>query len=113
MADRSVLEADGDDLSFVTVRIEDQQGHLCPLADNMVSFQVWGAGKLAAVDNGNPATVEPFHANYRKAFNGLALLIVRSNPREAGQIQVVATGAGLAPARLAIETQSLNPKSTR
>jgi beta-galactosidase len=113
VADRSVLEADGDDLSFVTVRIEDQEGHLSPLADNMVSFQVWGAGKIAAVDNGNAATVEPFHANYRKAFNGLALLIVRSSPREVGQIQVVATGAGLTPARLLIDTQNLNPKSTR
>jgi beta-galactosidase len=105
VADRNVLAADGDDLSFVTVRIEDQQGHLCPLADNMVSFQVWGAGKIAAVDNGNPATAEPFHAHYRKAFNGLALLIVRSSPREAGQIQVVATGAGLAPARLVIDSR--------
>jgi beta-galactosidase len=105
VADRSVLEANGDDLSFVTVRIEDEQGHLCPLADNMVSFQVSGAGKIAAVDNGNPATVEPFHANYRKAFNGLALLIVRSSPREAGQIQVVATGAGLTPARLVIDSR--------
>jgi beta-galactosidase len=112
-ADRNVLAADGDDLSYVTVRIEDQEGHLSPLADNMVTFQVWGAGKIAAVDNGNPATIEPFHASYRKAFNGLALLIVRSSPHEAGQIQVVATGAGLAPARLAIDTQSLNPKSTR
>jgi beta-galactosidase len=113
VADRNVLEADGNDLSFVTVRIEDQEGHLSPLADNMVSFQVWGAGKIAAVDNGNPATVEPFHARYRKAFNGLALLIVRSSPGEAGQIQVVATGAGLTPARLMIDTQNLKPKSTR
>jgi beta-galactosidase len=105
VADRDVLKADGDDLSFVTVRIEDQEGHLCPLADNMVSFQVWGTGKIAAVDNGNAATVEPFHANYRKAFNGLALLIVRSSPHEAGQVQIVATGAGLAPAQLVIDTR--------
>jgi beta-galactosidase len=106
VADRSAIAADGDDVSFVTVRVEDQEGHLCPLADNMVSFQVWGAGRIAAVDNGNPATVEPFHANYCKAFNGLALLIVRSIPREAGQIHIVATGAGLAPAQLVIDTQN-------
>jgi beta-galactosidase len=112
VADRNALAADGDDLSFVTVRIEDQEGHLCPLADNMVSFHVWGAGKLAAVDNGNPATTEPFHANYRKAFNGLALLIVRSSTREAGQIQIVATGAGLAPARLVIDSRTESPPRT-
>jgi beta-galactosidase len=102
--DRDVINADGDDLSFVTVRIEDQHGHLCPMADNMVTFHVWGAGKIAAVDNGNAATIEPFHANYRKAFNGLALLILRSSPREAGQIHVTASGVGLTPAQLTITT---------
>jgi beta-galactosidase len=105
VADRDAIKADGDDLSFVTVRVEDRDGHLCPLADNMVTFQVSGAGTIAAVDNGNAATVEPFHANYRKAFNGLALLIVRSSQREAGPIQVVATGAGLTPARLVIDSR--------
>lgn len=105
VADRNTIEADGDDLSFVTVRIEDQEGHLCPLASNLVTFQVWGAGKIAAVDNGNPATVEPFNADHRTTFNGLALLVVRSIPREAGQIQIVATGVGLTPARLVIDSQ--------
>ena len=77
LADRTTVAAGGDDLSFVTVRIEDQAGHLCPTADNLVRFRVTGAGEIAAVDNGNAATVEPFHADHRKAFNGLALLIVR------------------------------------
>lgn len=31
------------------------------------------------------STAEPFHANYRKTFNALALLIVRSNPHTAVQ----------------------------
>jgi beta-galactosidase len=105
IADRSVIAADGDDLSFVTVRIEDQAGHLCPTADNLVSFKVTGAGKIAAVDNGNAATIEPFHADHRKAFNGLALLIVRSKLHEIGPTQVNATGTGLAPARIALETR--------
>jgi beta-galactosidase len=105
IADRSTIAADGDDLSFITVRIEDQAGHLVPAADNLVNFKVSGAGKIAAVDNGNAATVEPFHANHRKAFNGLALLIVRSKVHETGSIQVSATGAGLAPAQITLETR--------
>ena len=64
-----------------------------------------GAGKIAGVDNGNAATVEPFHADHRKAFNGLALLIVRSKVLEAGSIQVSATGAGLAPAQITLEAR--------
>ncbi len=93
--DRNVIQADGDDLSFVTVRIEDKDGNLCPMADNLVHFSVSGAGDIAAVDNGNAATVEPFHADHRTTFNGLALLIVRSKPEQDGKIHVVASGDGL------------------
>jgi beta-galactosidase len=94
--DRARIQSDGDDLSFITVRIEDKDGNLCPLADNPVRFGVSGAGEIAAVDNGNPATVESFHADLRKAFNGLALVIVRSRAGEEGRIEVTATSPGLA-----------------
>ncbi|PYV75015.1 MAG: glycoside hydrolase family 2, partial [Acidobacteria bacterium] len=58
--DRNVIHADGEDLSFVTVRVEDRDGNLCPRADNTVHFDVTGAGEIKAVDNGNAATTEPF-----------------------------------------------------
>ncbi|HKF21090.1 MAG TPA: beta-galactosidase GalB [Candidatus Angelobacter sp.] len=93
--DRKIIQADGDDLSFITVRIEDKDGNLAPMADNLVQFKVTGSGVIAAVDNGNAATVEPFHADHRRAFNGLALLIVRSRPGQTGQISVSATSEGL------------------
>lgn len=105
VADRNVIAADGDDLSFITVRIVDKDGHLCPVSDNLVKFNVSGAGNIAAVDNGNAATVELFHADHRKAFNGLALLIVRSKVRAAGTVHIAATGAGLTPARIDIESR--------
>jgi beta-galactosidase len=96
--DRAKISADGQDLSFITVRIEDKDGNLCPLAANLVQFKVAGAGKIEAVDNGNAATTEPFQADKRTAFNGLALLIVRSRAGQAGRIQVSATSEGLAAA---------------
>jgi beta-galactosidase len=94
--DRRTVASDGEDLSFVTVRIEDKDGTLCPIADILVRFKVTGVGSVAAVDNGNAATVEPFHADHRRAFNGLALLIVRSRPAQPGEIHIEATSAGLA-----------------
>ena len=90
--------------SFVTVRIEDKDGNLCPLADNLVRFKVAGAGTIAAVDNGNAATIEPFQADYRKAFNGLALLIVRSQAGQAGRVQITATSDGLAAGQAIVAT---------
>jgi beta-galactosidase len=106
MADRSVIRADGDDLSFVTVRVEDQDGNLCPLAHNLVTFQASGAGRIEAVDNGNAATAEPFHADHRKAFNGLALVIIRSKSGAAGPIAITAAGDGLAAGRVDILAQA-------
>lgn len=104
-ADRSVIRADGDDLSYVTVRVEDKDGNLCPLADNLIHFNVTGAGEIAGVDNGNAATTEPFHADHRKAFSGMALLILRSHA-EPGGIHVVATGEGLEQSQIDVRTES-------
>jgi beta-galactosidase len=61
------------------VRIEDKNGTVRPQADNLVHFHVRDAGELDAVDSGNAATEEPFQADSRKAFNGMALLIVRQS----------------------------------
>lgn len=103
--DRATIQADGDDLSFFTVRIEDAKGNLCPSADNLVQFAVTGVGGIAAVDNGNAATIEPFQADHRKAFSGMALLIVRSQPGKRGRIHVTASSAGLTAASADINTR--------
>jgi beta-galactosidase len=100
--DRMSIAGDGDDLSFVTVRIEDKDGNLCPGADNLVQFRVEGAGRIRAVDNGNAATVEPFQAGQRKAFSGMALLIVAGTPGKRGDIRITATSEGLTPARTSV-----------
>jgi len=103
--DRAVIHADGEDLSFVTVRVEDQRGNLCPLADNLVEFQIKGPGRIEAVDNGNPATTEPFHADHRKAFSGLALVIVRSTRGKPGAIQLTGSSTGLFAGSTGIRTE--------
>lgn len=93
--DRSVINADGKDLCYITVEILDSDGNLCPLADNEVTFTVNGAGTNAGVDNGSPVSLERFKADSRKAFNGKALLIVQNNG-EKGDITVEAASPGLA-----------------
>ncbi|HWC96428.1 MAG TPA: beta-galactosidase GalB [Candidatus Sulfopaludibacter sp.] len=96
--DRAAIRADGDDLSFITVRVEDKDGNLVPGADNLVHFAVSGAGARRAVDNGNAASDESFQADQRKAFSGMALLIVNGHKGQPGKIHVVATSEGLAQA---------------
>jgi beta-galactosidase len=93
--DRTEIDADGNDLSFITVKIEDKNGNFCPLADSLVNFEVSGPATIAAVGNGNAATTEPFQANYRKAFNGLCMLIIKSKRNEKGEIKIIASSENL------------------
>lgn len=102
--DRTDIKADGEDLSFVTIRIEDKDGNICPLADNLVNFELSGPAEIAAVGNGNSATTEPFQANYRKAFNGLAMLIIRSK-NDAGSVEITASSDGLKAATATLVTR--------
>lgn len=102
-ADRSKIAADAKDLSFVTVQVLDADGNLVPNADNRVQFKVEGPGFIAGVDNGFQASLEPFKADYRKAFHGLCLAILQSTT-QSGTIRLTATAAGLTSASLEIQT---------
>lgn len=102
--DRAQIKADGKDLSFVTVRIVDKEGNLCPLADNLISFKVKGAGTYRAGANGNPASLESFQVPKMKAFSGMMTAIVSSTDKP-GKIILEATGKGLAKGVLEIESK--------
>lgn len=103
--DRSTITADGQDLSYITVLIEDADGNLCPNAENLVRFFVEGTGAIAAVGNGNSATVELFNTDYRRAFYGKAMLIVRSKLGEAGIVKIRTHSDRLKPATAEITTE--------
>ncbi len=107
VADRSQLRADGRDLSFVTVRVLDAAGNLVPDAANPVKFSVSGPGFVAGVDNGYQASLEPFKADFRKTYNGMALAIIQTTEK-AGTITLQATAEGLVPASLTLTSQAGN-----
>jgi beta-galactosidase len=94
LPDRETIRADGEDLAFVTVRIADAEGNVCPLADNLVSFEIEGEGRIHAVGNGNPISHESYQANHRQAFHGLCLVMVKSATRK-GEIRLTATSPDL------------------
>lgn len=103
-ADRKTIKADGNDLSFVTVKIVDKNGTLVPLADNLVKFELIGQGSIAGVDNGNQISHESFKANQRKAFHGMALAIVQTKLK-AGRIVLKARSEGLESASVVINSR--------
>jgi beta-galactosidase len=98
-ADRATLRADGHDLSFITVSVADQQGLTVPRAKNRVTFQLDGPGEIVATDNGDATDLESFQDRERAAYNGLALVVVRTRPNEAGEMTLKASSEGLEGAR--------------
>ncbi len=94
--DRKTIKADGVDLSFVTVKVVDKNGTVVPYADNLIKFEISGAGFIAGVDNGNQISHESFKGKQRKAFHGLALAIVQAKMKP-GRIVLRATAGDLFP----------------
>ncbi len=103
IADRKNLKANGKDLSFIKVRILDKDGNPVPDADNLLEFSVAGAGTIAGTDNGYQADTVSLKSKERKAWKGLALVIVQSSQKK-GNITVIAKSAGLKEARLLLKT---------
>ena len=103
-ADRGTLRADGTDLSFVTVTIADQDGLTVSRAKNLVRFELTGPGEIVAVDNGDATSFEPFQAKERRAYNGLALVVVRTKAGQPGALSLKAQSDGLAPAEIALRS---------
>ena len=104
-ADRNEIAADGKDLSFVTVQITDKDGLMVPRSNNKIEFSIEGPGEIVATDNGNPMDMTAFPSHSREAFNGLAMVIVRSNKGESGTITVTAKSPGLKNSHVTIKSK--------
>ena len=78
---------------------------MVPRSDNMIEFSIEGPGEIVATDNGDPTNMVPFPSHNRKAFNGLALVIVRSVAGNAGIITVKAKSPGLKDALVEVKSR--------
>ncbi|HMO62579.1 MAG TPA: glycoside hydrolase family 2 TIM barrel-domain containing protein [Ferruginibacter sp.] len=103
-ADRKHINANGADLSFVTVKVVDKEGILVPNANHLIRFSVKGEGFIAGVDNGQQTDLSSFKADSKKAFNGLALAVIQSTAK-AGTITVSAAAEGLQGTAITVYTK--------
>ena len=98
-ADRDRLAADGEDLSFINVKVVDKDGNLCPDATSKIKFKVKGAGVFRAAANGNPASLESFQKPEMKLFSGQLTAIVQTISK-AGTIIFEASSPGIKSASI-------------
>jgi len=92
-----------DNVAIVRVKIVDKNGIQIPHATDLISFQISGAGKIAAVDNGDNDSHEPFQTNSRHAFQGECVAFLKATAA-GGEITLTATAAGLTDGSLTIKT---------
>jgi len=100
--DHRTLTPSWDDVAFVTAAIVDEKGVVVPGAGAKISFSVTGPGAIAAVDNGDIASLEAFQASERSAYDGRCVAIVRASART-GRIVVKAASAGLAAGSIQLD----------
>jgi beta-galactosidase len=106
--DRDQLIPVWDDVSFVTAIIIDNSGVPIPDASYPVSFKITGPGIIAAVDNGDNSSVEPFQSSVRRAYQGRCYAMIKAHAAR-GKITVSASTPGLMGASIVIEASSKKP----
>lgn len=102
--DYTSLKADGKDLAYVTVRVVDKEGNLCPTDGRLLNFRVKGAGSYRASANGDPTCLDLFHLPQMHAFNGMLTVIVQAG-ETAGNLELQVSAKGLKTARLVLPVQ--------
>lgn len=102
--DYSVLKANGKDLAYVTLKVVDKDGNLCPTDSRLVNFKVRGAGKYRASANGDPTCLDLFHLPKMHVFSGMLTVIVQSSEK-AGVIELQASAKGVKAGKIKINVK--------
>jgi beta-galactosidase len=95
--DRDSLFADGEDVAMFAVEVQDTNGRVVPITDNLVTFTVNGPAKLIGVGNGDPTDQSTDKGESRKAFSGYCMALVQTD-KTPGAITVEAAAPGLTAA---------------
>ncbi len=104
-ADRPDILADGQDLSYITVELTDDNGIRNPKAENLVKFEISGPGKIAGVSNANPISTESYVMPERKAWQGRCMVIIKSD-NIGGKIIVTASSGNLKSASIVLNANN-------
>jgi beta-galactosidase len=107
--DRPRLANDWDDVAYLTARVVDANGVLCPNTDQQITFSASGVGAVVAVDNGNITSHELYQAQARQVYQGQCIAIVKATA-PAGKITLSAAAPGLTPGTLTLDAAPARPK---
>lgn len=101
-ADKASVQNSWDDVVYVSATITDDEGNTVSLADTKLSFAIEGAGVIAAVDNGDNSSSEPYQATSRWTYKGKCIAVIKAKANN-GKITVTANGEGLKSGSVSID----------
>ncbi len=101
---RKLLDANGDDLAYITVQVADKDGNIVPDAEPLVKFKVTGDGTFRATANGDPTSLRDFNKPEMDLFSGAATAIVKSGDKP-GVVTLEAKSSGLKSAKISIPVE--------
>ncbi len=107
------LKADGEDLLFVEITMEDEEDYFVANAADYVKVDVRGAGRLLGLDNGDSTDYDPYKGTVRKLFSGKLLAIIGTTTQE-GEIQITVEPLGtsqIAPAQMRVCVKAAQPRT--
>ena len=104
-AEKTELKNDGTDLSFIRVAVVDSQGRVVPRSKNHLKFSVTGPAEIIATDNGDTTSLLSFQLSERDAYNGLALVILRSQYMKQGKVVLTVESKGLPKQKIALKVE--------
>lgn len=100
-ADRTTISSSHNDLSYVNICIEDENGNQCSTAEIPVEIAVKGAASVIA-GTGHPYDMHSFRSLKPTTFRGKALAIVQPQDKQ-GEVTLTVKAPGLEEAQLVIE----------
>lgn len=106
-ADKEQLQANGTDLIFVEIQVEDEAGNPVQNANNRVQVKVTGAGRLLGLDNGDSTDYDPYKGLSRRLFSGKLMAIIGAT-HEPGSIRIEVTSEGLQGAAAEFESKAVD-----
>ena len=104
-ADKYIINADNEDLSYITVELTDANGIRNPKAENLMQFSIEGEGTIVGVGDANPISLESYQQPQRKAWQGRCMIVIKSS-HNAGKITMKVVSEGMKPTYIQLQTKN-------
>jgi beta-galactosidase len=88
------ITASHNDLAYIYIDVVDEDGNLCPTAEQPLKVETSGAKHIATCGTGHPYDMKSFRTLTPTSFRGKAVLIVQPQD-EAGEVTIKVTSPNL------------------